>query len=260
MRVVVCTKEVPDTAARVEVRDGVVSWGDAPLAINPWDEYAVEEALLLKENRGADAVTVVGVGGESTLEALRHALAMGADEAVLVSDPALQAVDTLVMSQVISQAVRKLGDVGLAMFGRETADGNSGQMAAQVGRRLGWNTLTFVSRIEAIDFAAGTIRVVRLVEEGRQIVESRLPAVVSVVKEINEPRYPSFMGIRKAQKADIPVWSLADVGAGTPAPRVRWTEIYALPPREGSVEVIEGASVEEKAARLVEKLIQEKVI
>jgi electron transfer flavoprotein beta subunit len=185
---------VPDTAAKVEVRsDGSISWGDAPLVINPWDEYAVEEAILLKENKGAAGTTVIGMGGDATKEALKHALAMGCDDAVLISDPSFKGADTLVTSKVLAKAVEKLGDVGLVVFGRETSDGNSGQVAVQAGRRLGWPTLTYVSKVVDINFTDGTIKVERLLEQGRQTAESRLPAVISV-KEINEPRYPPSWG------------------------------------------------------------------
>lgn len=261
MRVVVCTKETPDTAAKVEVMpDGSVAWGDAPLVINPWDEYAVEEALQLQD-RGATGTTVLALGGEDTREALKHALAMGADEAALISDPAFDGADTLVTSAALASAIRQLEDVGLVIFGKMTTDGNTGQTPVQVGRRLGWNTLTFVSKIEDIDFDAGTIRVHRLLEDGTQIVEGKLPAVISVVKDINDPRYPSFMGIRKAARADIPVRSAADIALedGT-RPRVVWTEVRALPAREGECEIIEAGSVEEAAALLAAKLIEEKVV
>ena len=119
----------------------------------------------------------------------------------------------------------------LRFSGKLTTDGGSGQTPVQVGRRLGWDTFTFVSKIVDIDFDAKTITVERQVEEGRQTVTGTLPAVVSVVKEINEPRYPSFMGIRKAAKAAIPVWSGADIGLDAAiTAQVTWTEVYALPP------------------------------
>ncbi len=254
MRIVVCTKETPDTAAKVEVNDGVVSWGDAPLVINPWDEYGVEEGLLLQD-KGATGLTVLAVGGESTKEALRHALAMGCDEAILITDPVLKGSDTLKMSHVLAQGIKKIDDVGLVILGKLTTDGNTGQMPAQVGRRLGWNTLTYVTKIVDVDFGAGTIKVERLLEEGKQVVESTLPAVISVVKDINEPRYPSFMGIKKAGKATIPEWSAADieVDEGVTS-KVIWPEIYALPPREGECAIVEDA------AALADKLIEEKVV
>jgi electron transfer flavoprotein beta subunit len=261
VRIVVCTKETPDTAAKVEVKEGAVTWGDAPLVINPWDEYSVEEGLLLKEKHGADACTVLAMGTESTKEALKHAIAMGADEAVLVSDPALAGADTLLTSHVLAQAIKKMENVGLVIFGKQAIDGDTGQTAVQVGRRLGWNTLTYVFKILEIDFGAGTIKVERLLEQGKQICTSKLPAVISVVKDINEPRYPSFMGIRKASKAEIPVWSAGDIGldVGVTA-KVKWPEIMSLPVRAGEVEIIQGGSVEEKAATLVEKLMAEKVV
>lgn len=261
MHVVVCTKETPDTAARVEVdAEGTVTWGDTQVVINPWDEYSVEEGLLLKEAHGGTC-TVLAMGGEATQEALKHAVAMGCDEALLVSDPAFEKADTLVTSYVLAKAIEKMGDVDLALLGRQAIDGDTGQTAVQVGRRLGWNTLTFVFKILEIDFDAGTIKVERLLEEGKQICESKLPAVISTVKDINEPRYPSFMGIRKAAGMEIPTWSAADIGAdGAMTAQVQWPEISAPPAREGEVEIIEGESPAEMAATLADKLIAEKVI
>ncbi|MCC6905468.1 MAG: electron transfer flavoprotein subunit beta/FixA family protein [Anaerolineae bacterium] len=259
MRIVVCTKETPDTAAKVEVSaDGSVSWGDAPLVINPWDEYAVEEALQLKD-RGASGITVLAAGTEVTRDALRHALAMGCDDAVLVDDPTLEQADTLLVSKALAAAVRKVDDVGIVLCGRTTTDGGSGLTPVQIGRWLGWSTLTYVSRVLAVDFAAGKITVERLLEEGRQVVESPLPVVISVVKEINEPRYPSFMGIRKAGKAEIPVWSAADLGLEGVA-QVQWGAVSAPVTRDVQCEMITAVSVEEAADRLAEKLIADKVV
>ena len=261
MHVVVCTKETPDTAAKVEVdADGNVTWGDAPLVINPWDEYAVEEGLRLKEEHGGEC-TVLAMGSPSTHEALKHAVAVGCDEAVLVSDPAFENADTLLTSYVLAQAITKMGDVNLAIFGRQAVDGDTGQTAVQVGRRLGWNTLTYVFKIVEIDFEAGTIKVERLLEEGKQICESKLPAVLSTVKDINEPRYPSIMGIRKAAKAEISTWSAADIEADSAIQaKVQWPAITAPPARQAETEVIEGDTPEAVASALVDKLISEKVI
>lgn len=261
MRVVVCTKETPDTAAKVEVTpEGDVTWGDAPLVINPWDEYAVEEAILLTD-RGATGTTVLGVGTEATKEALKHALAMGIDEAVLVSDPAFQGADALVTSHVLAKSVEKVGDAGLVIFGKMTTDGGTGATPVQVGRWLGWPTLTYVFKIREIDFDARTITVERLLEEGKQIVQASLPAVISVVKDINEPRYPSFMGIRKASRADIPTWSAEDIGTDAAVTsKVTWPEVRELPQREGECVMIEAATTAEAATLLVDRLVEEKVI
>jgi electron transfer flavoprotein beta subunit len=264
LRVVVCTKETPDTAAQVEVTpEGEVSWGDAPLVINPWDEYAVEEALQLLD-RGATGTVVLGAGDELTREALKHALAMGMEQAILVSDPVLEAADPLQLSHALAQAIKKLdGDdpVGIVLMGKITTDGNSGQMPVQVGRRLGWTTLTYVFKIREVDFDAGTITVERLLEEGKQIVQAQLPVVISVLKDMNDPRYPSFMGIRQASRAEIPVWSASDIALDdTVQPRLRWDEISAPPARESTCEIIEAPSAAEAAAELAQRLIDEKVI
>ncbi|MBM2843211.1 MAG: Electron transfer flavoprotein alpha/beta-subunit, partial [Anaerolineales bacterium] len=221
MNIVVCVKQTPDTAATVTVEGGRVTWGDAPLVLNPWDEFAVEQALRTKEAHGGK-VTAISLGPEGAREALKQALAMGCEEAILLSDPAYASADTLVVSAALAAAVRKLEAVDLAFFGRQAVDSDSGVTAAQVARRLGWPSLTLVAAVKAVDPQARTIEVERMLEETRQQVRAPLPAVVSVVKEIGEPRYPSFMGIRKASKAEIPVWSAADMGFSVPVPALTW--------------------------------------
>lgn len=259
MKSVVCVKLVPSSDARVVVEDGRVSWGDAPLVINPWDEYAVETAVRQQEAHGGE-VTVISAGGENAKEALKHALAMGCSQAILISDPALAGADSLATARVLAAAIQKVGEVDAAFFGRQAIDGDVGVTAAQTARLLGWPALTLVSTINQLDPQAGTIRVERSVEEGRQIVEARLPAVVSVVKDIGEPRYPSFMGIRRASKADIPAWTLADLGLTASEPIVTWPELINPPKREIQTEIITGDTPQEIAEKLVDKILEEKVL
>jgi electron transfer flavoprotein beta subunit len=259
LNIVVCVKQTPDTAATVSVENGVVSWGGAPLVLNPWDEYAVEEALRIREAQGGK-VTAICLGAERAKEALKQALAMGCDEAVLISDPALEGVDSLVASQVLAAAIGKLEGIELAFFGRQAVDSDTGLTGAQVARRLGWPSLSLVSTISELDAAGRSITVQRMLEEGRQIVRSPLPAALSVVKEINEPRYPSFMGIRKASRAEIPIWSAADLGLAPVSAAVSWAEISPPPKVDTHCEFIEGGSPQEIASRLVNRLIEEKVI
>lgn len=256
MKSVVCIKQVPDTAARITADGGKVSWGDAQLVINPWDEYAVEAALLQKEELGGDVIAL-SVGDESSKEALKHALAMGASEAVLISDPALEGADSQAVAKVLAAAIEKIGGVEAAFFGRQAIDGDMGVTAPQTARALGWPALTLVSVIRSVDTGSGAICVERSVEEGRQVVEGKLPAVISVVKDIGEPRYPSFMGIRKASKANIPVWSLSDLGLPAPATAVRWPEVFNPPAREVKTEMITGSSPEEIANTLADKILSE---
>ncbi len=258
MNVVVCVKQTPDSAARISVEAGRVNW-DTGLVLNPWDEYAVEEAIRLKEKHGGKA-TALCLGPESAREALKTCIAMGCDEAILISDPALENADALAISAVLGRAIQKIGSVDIVVFGKQAIDGDTGLVPMAVARRLGWAPLTYTMQVEA-DPATGTIRATRLLEQGKQVVTAKLPAVIGTVKEINEPRYPSFMGIRKAGKANIPVWSAADAGVD-PArliSMVKWPGIHPPPAREGAVELVDGGP-EEAAARLAEKLIADKVI
>jgi len=265
LHIVVCTKHTPDTAAKMTVDDaGNVSWGDAPLVINPWDEYAVEEAILLREKHGGK-ITVIAMGPEEAREALKHAVAMGCDAAIRVWDENFAGSDTLATSYVLAQAIQKLGDVDLVLLGRGTVDSDTNQVGPGLAKRLGYAPLMYVSKISAVDPDAKTIAVERLLEQGRQLVSSSLPAVIGTVKEINEPRYPSFIGIRKAAKLEMPVWDASEIDAdaakaGAAGSGVIWPTISAPPVREGEAEIIEADNVKEAAAILADKLIAEKVI
>jgi electron transfer flavoprotein beta subunit len=245
-------------------QEGYVSWGDSPLIINPWDEYAVEEAMLLRDDHGG-TVTVISVGPEEALEALKHAVAMGADEAIRVWDDACAGSDTLATSYVLAKAIETLGDVDLVLFGKSAIDAQTWQTGVAVAARLGFPSLMYTIKIAALDPDAGSITVERLLEQGRQVVEAPLPAVVGTTKGINEPRYTSFMGIRKAAKMEYPVWTLEDIGAdpdrvGASGSGVRWPTVFQPPVREGEAEIIEAETVGEEAAVLVEKLLADKVI
>ena len=258
MKIAVFVKQVPDSAAKMTVENGMVSWGEAPLVINPWDEYAVEAALVLAEKHGGE-VSALSLGGESAKEALKHALAMGCGQAILISDPALAAPDAGATAHVLAAAATKLG-ADLAIFGKQAIDADTGLTAPMTARLLAWPSLTLVAAITQLDASAKSIRVERGIEEGRQIVDGKLPAVLSIVKDFGEPRYPSFMGIRKASKAEIPTWSLADLGIPAPETKVSWPEISSPPPREVAGDLITGASPEEIAGKLVDKLIAEGVL
>ncbi len=256
MKIIACIKQVPDSEAKVKAEGGQVSWGDAPLVINPFDEYAVEGALQQKEALGG-TVTALCIGPESAKEALKHALAMGADEAILVSDPALNDLDTVGAAKVLAAAIKKVGDADMVMFGRQTLDNGAGLTPAQTARVLGWPMLGLAGQIK-VD--GGSVQVERVLEEGRQSMKANLPAVLSVVQSIGEPRYPSFMGIRKASKANIPVWSLSDLGIAAPAPIVTRTELMNPPVQETTIEMITGETPAEIAEILADKIIAEKVL
>jgi electron transfer flavoprotein beta subunit len=239
------------------VEDGEITWGDAPLVINPWDEYAVEAALRLTEEHGGDVVAL-SLGGEDAKEALKHALAMGCSEAILISDPALAGSDTQAVARVLAAAIEKIGDADAVVFGKQAIDSDTGVTPAMVARLLDWPAATLLSSISGA--GDGVLKAERAMEEGRQQIEAKLPAVLSIVKDYGEPRYPSFMGIRKASRAEIPLWSLGDMGIEAPASVVTWPEVLNPPVREITNELIEGGSPEEIAAKLADKIMEEKVL
>jgi electron transfer flavoprotein beta subunit len=182
---------------------------------------------------------------------------MGLDEAVRVEDGGLNPADSLAYATAAAAAVNKIGDVGLVIFGKEAIDVGSDQHAYQTARKLGWPVISFVSKILSLE--NGVIKAERMLDGGKQVVSAKLPVVITVTKEINEPRYPSFIGIRKANKAVIPVWSLADLGAAAPAATLAGQAFQPLPVREIQTEFISGEP-DEMAAKLVEKLLEEKVL
>ena len=262
MKIIACIKQVPDSEAKVKAEDGKVTWGDAPLVINPFDEYAVEGALQQKEATGGassslSTVTALCIGPESARDALKHALAMGADEAILIADAALAELDTVGAARVLAAAINKIGGVDIVVFGRQTLDNGSGLTTAQTARILKWPMLGLAGQIKVQE---GSVTVERVTEEGRQTVSAKLPAVLSVVQSIGEPRYPSFLGIRKASKANIPVWTLSDLGIEAPAAVVARTELMNPPVKDTVVEMITGETPEAIAETLVEKILAEKVL
>ena len=257
MKIVVCVKQVPDSAAKVAVENGQITWGDAPLVINPWDEYAVEAALTLKEAQGG-TVTVLSLGKADEKEAIKHALAMGCDNAVLVSDPNLAGADGAAAARVMAAAINKVGDVDIVFLGKQAIDSDTGTAPAMTARILGWPALTFVSSIDAI--GNGKIGCKRGIEEGQQSVSGSLPAVLSITKDYGEPRYPSFMGIRKAARAEVPIWGLVDLGIEAPDVVVSWPEVMNPPEREIKNEIISGDTPEELAAAIADKIMAEKVL
>jgi electron transfer flavoprotein beta subunit len=260
LHVVVVTKSTPDKEAKMTVNAaGVVTWGDAQMVINPWDEYSVTEAILLKEAYNVKA-TVLSVGPESNNDALKQALAMGVDAAVRVWDDSMDGQDSLGTASAIAAAIQKIGDVDLVIFGKEFMDIGTDAHIFEVGRKLGWPIVGSYLKILNVDFDGKTMTLDRLIEEGKQTVSTKLPAVIGVAQDINEPKYPSFMGIRKASKAEIPVWSSANLGLANVTTYVKTNSYANLPAWEGTVEIIEGGSEQEKAEKLVAKLLEDKLI
>lgn len=259
MKIIVCVKQVPDTAARMSVENGKISWGDASLIINPWDEFAVEAALNLKADHGGEVIALC-LSSEGETKAIKHALAMGADDAVLISDPDLGGADNLAASRVLAAAIKKIGEADLVIFGQQSVDSETGMLPGQIARLLGWPSLTLVSKFLKVNPGEGNLQVERAMEEGNQILKSQFPAVISVTKDYGEPRYPSFKGIRKASQAQYPTWGLEDLEIDPPTAVVTWVEVKEPPEREIVTELIAGKTAEEKAQNLAEKIKEEKVL
>jgi electron transfer flavoprotein beta subunit len=217
VKVAVLVKQTPDTAelpkvSADDVRSGKVK---ATMVINPWDEFAAEEAILLGDRYDVDAVAI-SMGSPDAVDALKHALAMGVGAAALVDNSGVTGADMWTTAAALSAAVKAEG-AELVITGKQSVDDNSGAVYAGVAARLGWPLVSAVTKV--VEIAGGRITVERMVEGAQETVSVPLPAVVSVGKEINEPRYPSFMGIRKASKANIPATPAASLALPPAAAR-----------------------------------------
>ena len=209
MNIVVCVKQVPDTAVERTLRDSDFRLDRASVdgVINELDEYAIEEGLQLAEAHGGE-VTILSMGPEQASDSIRKALSMGADKAVHVSDEVLAGSDALATSLVLAEVLKQSG-FDLVILGSESTDARTGVVPAMLAERLGVPQLTLASQV---DIDGGSVTVRRVTDEGYAIVTGPLPAVVSVVEKINEPRYPSFKGIMAAKKKPVQTMSLADAG------------------------------------------------
>jgi len=217
MNIIVCIKQVPNTTeVKINPETGTLMREGVPSIINPFDTYALEEALRLREKFGG-AVAVISMGPPQAVEALREALAMGADQTVLLSDRKFSGSDTWATAYTLAHAVRKTGPFDMIICGKQAIDGDTGQVGPGVAGQLGITQLTYVFKIRRLDPEGGTIIVERLLEEGREIVEAKIPVLLTVVKDINQPRFPSLAGIRRAARADIPTWTAADIAPADPS-------------------------------------------
>ena len=258
MKVVVLVKQTPDTAELPKVTAQEVSTGDiqATMVINPWDEFAAEEAIQLEDRFDAETVAMT-MGNPGETDALKHALAMGISSAVLVDKSDVRG-DMWTTAALLAGAINAQEDVDLVLTGKQSVDENSGSVHVGVASKLGYHLLSNVVKI--IDIADGKLTADRLVDGVQETVEISLPAVVSVAKEINDPRYPSFMGIRKAGRAKIPALTPAELGVEVTTSATSWANIRKPEERRTDVRMIEGTSIEEQASNLADALLAEKVI
>ncbi|MFA6003156.1 MAG: electron transfer flavoprotein subunit beta/FixA family protein [Elusimicrobiota bacterium] len=266
LHIVVCIKNTPSTLyVNVDDATGQVKTSGLMFAINPFDEYAVEEAVRVKERLPGSTVTVISLGPDSDQAVLREALSRGCDAAVLLDGPELSGGDSFAVSRALAAAIRKLSaekPVSLALFGKNTNDGNSGVVGGQVAAWLDWPGVLSVKKIAAIDDRSATLW--RMMEDGVDVVKVTLPAAVGTVKEINEPRLPSLKGKMAAKKAVITKWTAADLGlqpaeAGAAGSRARVARSAPPPARPAGMN-IDGDSSAIKAEKLVTVLLERKLL
>ncbi len=258
MKIVVCIKQVPDTTdvkinpeTNTLIREGVAS------IINPFDMYAIEEAVRLKQRFGGESI-VVTMGPPQAQDALREALGLGIDKAIHLSDRAFAGSDTWATSLVLAKAIAKIGERDLVICGKQASDGDTAQVGPGIAAHLGLPQATYVRRIDTVhlDTTPKMMVVERLLEEGYELIELQLPALITVVKEINEPRLPSLRGKMAARKAEIPTWgnkdlNIAESQIGLNGSPTQVIKIFTPPKKEGG-KIFEGEPEE-----VVDQLFEE---
>jgi len=261
MNVIVCLKQVPGTTkvtidpqTNTLVRQGIES------ITNPFDTYALEEGVRLRERYGGK-VTAISMGPPQADTMLKDAISVGADDTALICDSALAGSDTWATAYVLARAAGEINEYDLIICGRQTLDGDTGQVGPEMAEMLGIPFIAYVSKIEEIE--NGRMQVQRMVEDGYETIETTLPAVITVVKEINVPRLPSLRGLARARSASIPVWKAEELGidknmVGLSGSATRVIRIF-YPQRVSQAQIFEG-SMEDKVDSLVEKLREAKLI
>jgi len=255
MNIIVCLKQVPGTTqvkinpeTNSLIREGIEN------IINPFDTYALEEGVRLREKHGGK-VTVVTMGPSQAEAALREAISLGADEVILLSDRPFAVADTWATARTLSAAMKKLEPYDIIICGRQTIDGDTGQVGPELAEMLEIPFVAYVSNIEEIK--ESYLRVRRMVEEGHEIIETTLPAVITVAKEINVPRLPSLRGIMKSKNATITTWTINDLDVsedmvGLAGSSTQVIKVF-FPQRVSQAEMLEG-NLEKQVDTLIERL------
>ena len=262
MNIIVCIKQVPgSTKVNINPETNTLVREGVEAIINPFDMYAIEEGIRIKEKIGGK-VTVITMGPKQAEDALRQAVALGADEGVLVSDRAFAGADTWATSYTLSQGIKKIGAYDLIICGKQAMDGDTAQVGPGIAEHLNIPFVAWVRKIDEIK--EGYIKVQRMMEDGHDIIEMALPALITVVKEINEPRIESLRGKMKAKKYMPLNYSAKDIAGELEKLGLRGSptivERIFVPVRGGKKEMLEGATVGEKVGKLLGKLKESKII
>jgi electron transfer flavoprotein beta subunit len=262
MDIIVCIKQVPDTTeVKMDPEKGTLIREGIPSIVNPFDKNAVEGALQIREQMGGK-VTVLTMGPPQAVSALRECLAMGADEAVLVSDRAFAGADTLATSYTLAKAIDRAGSFDVILCGKQAIDGDTAQVGPGIAEHLHLPQVTYVQKIREV--REGSVVVERAIEGGYEVIEVTLPALFAVEKSLNEPRLPTMKNTMKAHKQQIDTWSAADIGAPEEmvglSGSATWVKRIFVPVRKGRGEMLEAKDEEQVCALLIEKLSQAEAI
>lgn len=255
MKIIVCVKQVPDAKdVRLDPETNTLAREGVQSIMNPYDQHAVEEAVRLKEKLGGD-VTVLSMGPPQAVEVLKQAISCGADHAVLVSDRAFAGADTWATSYTLAKAVNKIGDFDLILCGKQAMDGDTAQVGPGLAIQLNIPFVTCVQKIR--DASESELVMERMMDDGYDVVAANYPMLLTVVKDLNEPRVPSLKGKMRAKKVEIQVFSAEDVGAdsakiGLAGSPTQVVDVFPPPPR-GERAILSG-SIDEQVEQLVEKL------
>jgi electron transfer flavoprotein beta subunit len=255
MKIIVCIKQVPDAKdVRLDPKTNTMAREGVESIMNPFDRHAVEEAVRLKEQHGG-TVTVLSMGPPQAEAVLRDAVSCGADEAVLVSDRAFAGADTWATTYTLAKAIEKLGDFDLILCGKQAIDGDTAQVGPGLARRLDIPYVSYVKKVSGYD--NGVMQIERLMDDGYDELAIPLPGLLTVVKEINDPRVPSLKGKMKAKKLVIQTLSAEDIGAepqsiGLPGSTTQVVKVFA-PQFKGERAMLEG-TVDEQVDQLVKKI------
>lgn len=261
MEIIVCVKQVPDTTeVKIDPETNTLIRQGVPSIVNPFDKNALEEGLKLKEKHGG-RVTVISMGPPQAKDALKECIAMGADEAILLSDRAFGGADTLATSNTLAAGIKKLGNYDVIICGKQAIDGDTAQVGPEIAEHLNIAQVTYVSKLE---ITGGVVKVEREHEEGYEVIETKLPVLLSVVKSINEPRYPSIKNTMKANRKEIPVWTAADIEVdlekiGLKGSPTQVRRIFT-PQQRVQGEIIQEDNARDAVNRLLTKLNQAKII
>lgn len=255
MKILVCVKQVPDTnEVRIDPVKGTLIRDGVPSILNPDDANALEAALAIKDEHPGTTVSVISMGPPQACEMLRECMAMGADDAYLLSSRTFGGADTCATSTTIAAGIKKIGDVDIIFAGRQAIDGDTAQVGPQVAQRLGLPVVTYVQDVKIGD---GHVIVQRQMEDGYEVIQVQTPCLLTAVKELNDPRYMTVAGIVDACKAEITIWNEADVELSPDdcGLKASPTQVFRsfTPPQKGKGEMLHG-TVSEMAGQLAAKL------